>query len=75
MTESSVSGVSALAVLRIDSFPELLSTTSHAQPEPNCVAPAAENSLAKVSSEPKSRSIAAASAALGLVFFGLMLSQ
>ena len=75
VTESSVSGVSALAVLRIDSLPDFLSMTSHAHPEPNCVAPAAENSLTKFSEEPKSRAMAAARAAPGLVFFGLMLSQ
>ena len=75
VTESSVSGVSALAVLRIASLPDPLSTTSQAHPEPNCVAPAAENSLTKLSIEPKSRASAAARAAPGLVFFGDMLSQ
>ncbi len=58
-----VSGVSALGVLVTLSLPP--SATSHAQPLPNCVAPAALNCFLNSSSEPKSRSIASFSSPLG----------
>ena len=64
-----MSGVSALPVFFTGSLPELFSRTSQAQPEPNCVAPAVENSFLKLSSEPKSRSRAAASGPEGSAVF------
>ena len=68
-TPSSVSGVSALPVFFTRSFPLPFSSTSQAHPEPNCVAPAVENSFLNSSREPKSRSIAAASGPEGSAVF------
>ena len=69
-------GFSALAVLLTSSFLVSLFTLSHAQPLPNCVAPAAENWALNSSKLPKSRSMAAARSPVGFPpAFGAMLSQ